>query len=205
MYDKKTSSLWNTLQGKPVVGPLVGRDIKLRRRSVVTTTWGEWKARHPRTTVLSLETGHRRDYGEGVAYKDYFGTDQLMFEVPGRDKRLPNKREVLALRAQDGSSAVALDTEFLKKTPLYTVKVGDDDVVIVTTKTGETRAYNSQGMTFTKWDGHSYLTDKDGIQWWMTEGFFKKQGAHEKLLRYPSHQSFWFGWHAQFPETRLIH
>ena len=66
--------------------------------SVVTTTWGEWRKRHPATTVLSLETGADRDYGEGVAYRDYFATDELMFTVPSRDDRLKNKAEVLALR-----------------------------------------------------------------------------------------------------------
>ena len=30
MYDKATQSLWNTLQGKPVIGDLVGKGI-LRR------------------------------------------------------------------------------------------------------------------------------------------------------------------------------
>ena len=37
---------------------------------------------HPGTTVLSLETGHERDYSEGAAYRDYFATDELMFAVP---------------------------------------------------------------------------------------------------------------------------
>jgi len=82
MYDKQTQSLWNTLWGEPVIGPLSEKDIKLERMSVVTTTWGEWRRRHPKTKVLSLETGHERDYAEGVAYRDYFATDQLMFPVP---------------------------------------------------------------------------------------------------------------------------
>ena len=56
MYDKNTNSLWNTIYGEPVVGPLVGKGIQLERLSVVTTTWGAWKARHPDTTVLSLKT-----------------------------------------------------------------------------------------------------------------------------------------------------
>ncbi|MEP1140266.1 MAG: DUF3179 domain-containing (seleno)protein [Balneola sp.] len=34
MYDKATQSLWNTLQGKPVVGPLVGKGIRLEHLSV---------------------------------------------------------------------------------------------------------------------------------------------------------------------------
>ena len=74
---------------------------------VVTTTWGEWKKRHPGTTVLSLDTSHQRDYDEGAAYRDYFSNDRLMFGVPKLDARLPNKAEVLALRtsgkpAEDG-------------------------------------------------------------------------------------------------------
>lgn len=40
MYDQATQSLWSTLWGAPVVGPLVGRGIELERTSVVTTTWG---------------------------------------------------------------------------------------------------------------------------------------------------------------------
>ena len=45
-----------------------------------------------------MNTGYRRDYGEGVAYKSYFATDALMFKVPGHDDRLKNKDEILALR-----------------------------------------------------------------------------------------------------------
>ena len=97
MYDRATQSLWNTIWGRPVIGPLADRAIELKRRSVVTTTWGEWKRRHPETTVLSLETGHRRDYSEGAAYREYFATDELMFNVPQLDRRLRNKDEVLAL------------------------------------------------------------------------------------------------------------
>ena len=48
-----------------------------------------------------LDTGHRRDYGEGVAYREYFATDRLMFNVPKLDECLSNKAEVLALRFSD--------------------------------------------------------------------------------------------------------
>ena len=82
MFDEETHSLWSSLEGVPVVGPLVDSGLRLPFRSVVTTTWGEWKRDHPATTVLSLETGYERNYGEGVAYRDYFSTDRLMFEVP---------------------------------------------------------------------------------------------------------------------------
>lgn len=82
MYDKTTQSLWSTERGKPVLGPLVDKGIQLPYESVVTTTWGEWRKRNPKITVLSLDTGHQRDYGESVAYQQYFATDQLMFNTP---------------------------------------------------------------------------------------------------------------------------
>lgn len=196
--------MWSTLLGEPVVGPLVGKGIALKRRSVVTTTWGEWQKRHPDTTVLSLKTGHTRDYGEGVAYHDYFATDRVMFSVPELDDRLPNKREVVALRNEEPKSAVAIDTNFLKKTPLYLTNVGKDKVVIVTTKGGESRVYQVKDSTFTQFDGWNTLTDSKGKSWTLTEEALVKDGTKLQLPRYPSHQSFWFGWQAQYPETKLI-
>lgn len=43
MYDRETQSLWNTIKGEPVLGPLVDKGIALEHLSVVTTTWGDWK------------------------------------------------------------------------------------------------------------------------------------------------------------------
>ena len=48
MYDHATKSLWSTLSGTPVVGPLVGQGIELKTLSVVTSTWKEWRRRHPK-------------------------------------------------------------------------------------------------------------------------------------------------------------
>lgn len=204
MYDRATSSLWSTLHGKPVIGPLVGKGIELPRRSVVTTTWGEWKRRHPDTQTLSPETGYRRDYGEGVAYQDYFATDELMFRVPQLDRRLPNKREVVALRNHESDSALAIDTVFLKQHPLYATKVGSDSVVILTTPQGESRVYLTNGQRFRNWNGWDKLSDLQGNEWSLTESALKQKNTNQSLARYPSHQSFWFGWKAQYPETRLI-
>ncbi len=99
MFDHETASLWSSLTGEPVVGPLVQLKLKLTALPVVTTTWREWRTRHPETRVLSLDTGFKRDYSEGAAYRAYFGTDELMFGVALRDGRLPNKAEVLVVRS----------------------------------------------------------------------------------------------------------
>ena len=74
MYDEATLSLWSSLTGEPVVGPLVGRDIALPILPLTVTTWGDWRTRHPETSVLALKTGYSRDYTPGAAYGKYFAS-----------------------------------------------------------------------------------------------------------------------------------
>lgn len=200
MYDHETKSLWSTLQGEPVVGPLVGKGIKLDRRYLVTTTWGEWKNRHPDTTVLSLNTGHRRDYGEGVAYKAYFDTDKLMFTVPEIDRRLKNKDEVLALRT-DGEQ-LAIDIKYLAAKQIHHDKLGNQNIVVLADSDGTSRAYDVGSHKFASWNGTDEATDSNGQVWQVVEDGLI--ASNKKLNRVPSHNAFWFGWVAQFPKTRLV-
>ena len=131
MFDDETKSLWSTAQGKPVIGSLAGTDLELDFVPIVTTTWGEWRQKHPETTVLSLETGHRRDYGEGVAYRDYFATDDLMFDVARRDHRLRNKDDVLVVRLK-GQPPLAVAAKFLARRPTFEIEHGGVKLTIRT-------------------------------------------------------------------------
>ena len=154
MYDQATQSLWSTMRGTPVVGPLVGKGIVLERGSVVTTTWGEWRRRHPATRVLSLDTGHRRDYAEGAAYRDYFATDELMFSVPVLDRRLKNKDEVFTvLLARHPEAPLAMSAAFLARTPVHHDAIEGTALVVLTDPSGANRAYASEDVTFTRYDG----------------------------------------------------
>ena len=200
MYDHATKSFWSTLHGEPVVGPLVGKGIKLERDYCVTTTWGKWKKRHPNTTVLSLDTGHRRDYGEGVAYHDYFATDDLMFTVPQLDKRLLNKDEVLALRDDDQQLAIAI--KFMAKQRIHHDRLGDKKLVVLADAGGTSRAYEVGDLKFTSWNGTDSATDSSGQVWKVLEDGLV--AGDKKLDRLPSHNVFWFGWVSQFPDTRLV-
>lgn len=204
MYDRATQSLWTTLGGEPVIGPLAGRGIRLARGSVVTTTWGEWRRRHPDTTVLSLDTGHARDYSEGAAYRDYFATDALMFPVPRRDGRLANKAEVLGLvLAPHADRPLAVSAEFLSRHPVHHERIGELVMVIVTDPSGANRVYASGTVRFTDYDGEHTLTSADGRSWTLSEDALASAGT--TLPRLPAHRAFWFGWHAAYPHTRLVH
>jgi len=204
MYDHATKSLWSTLEGTPVVGPLVGKGIELRTLYVVTSTWGEWKKRHPGTTVLSLETGHQRDYDEGVAYRSYFSNDRLMFGVPKLDARLPNKAEVLALRASGKpAEQLAISAEFLAANRVHHDRLGGQAFVVLTDASGANRVYESANRRFASWDGDSSARDSTGQSWKVAEDRLAgPDGA--TLKRLPAHRAFWFGWYSAYPATRLV-
>ena len=206
MYDHRTKSMWSTIEGKPVLGPLVNKGIQLKPLTVVTTTWGEWKKRHPQTTVLSLQTGHHRDYGEGVAYKKYFATDRLMFEIPKKykDTRLKNKTSILALRLGSGAKdKVAFSPKFLKKNPVYNYTHKDTSIVILTDKSGASRVYETNGHAFKNWDQNFTIQDNDGAKWTLTEQKLTNSSG-KSFPRYASHSAFWFGWRSAYPETTLV-
>ena len=205
MYDRATQSLWNTIWGRPVVGPLTGTGIELESRAVVTTTWGAWRSRHPDTTVLSIDTGYERDYSEGAAYHDYFATDRLMFPVPMTDPRLKNKDEVFVLRpAGTDDPPLAIADAYLAAHPLYQDRLADTGIVVLTDTSGAHRAYVTEGTTFSEWDGQARVTDTDGAAWTVDESALVGSDGRS-LPRYPAHRAFWFGWFAAYPQTRLVH
>ena len=206
MYDQATQSLWSTVRGEPVIGPLVDQGIALEHLSMVTTTWAEWLRRHPDTTVLSLNTGHRRDYGEGMAYQSYFAGDQLMFNTPFEDNRLKNKQEVLALIFPAlPEEQLAIDTQFLDKTPLYKDRIGQQKIVVLTDTTGANRVYDPQDVNFVSYDRDSNVVDSQGNDWLVKEEKLVSADQEASLPRLPHRRAFWFGWQAAFPDTRLVY
>ena len=203
MYDKATQSLWNTTWGEPVIGPLVDQGIRLERSYLVTTTWGEWKRRHPDSKVLSLDTGYSRDYGEGVAYQHYFATDELMFSISTSDNRLNNKDEILALTFPEYSKdTMAISASFLRDKPVYANRLGSVEFVVLTDSSGANRVYETKNHRFAMYDRDVSLIDSEGMKWTLSEDELKSGDL--TLARLPAHRAFWFGWHSAFPDTQLV-
>jgi hypothetical protein len=209
MFDAKTHSLWSSITGTPVVGPLVGSGLKLASLPVVTTTWAEWRRAHPDTTALSLDTGYARDYSEGAAYRSYFATDRLMFEVSEHDFRLPNKAEILALRlAPTGDEPerwLAVGADFLLEHPVLHIDDSETRLVIVTSPAGANRVYAADARRFASLDTQGRVLDDRGRAWLVHEDELEATFDPTLALpRVPAHRAFWFGWYAQHPDTRLI-
>ena len=102
MYDITTQSVLDTFTGKAVTGPLHERGIALKPVSVVTTSWGAWKAARPETTVLveALALGRDFDFRNG---RDANGP---IFPVGDVDPRLPVHEDVIGVVAPSGMLSV---------------------------------------------------------------------------------------------------
>lgn len=208
MFDEETASLWSSMEGVPVVGPLVGKGLRLVPRPVVTTTWGEWRREHPETTVIGLDTGFERDYSEGAAYRDYFATDRLMFAVSRSDARLKNKDEVLALRvpgAGGREQPVAVSVKRLRSEPVLHLDVAGRRLVVITSQAGANRVFERGDEHFVALERGGDVRDAAGQKWRVTEtALVSKDDPARRLARVAAHRAFWFGWYAQFPDTILV-
>ena len=192
MYDTATRSLWNQFTGRPVVGPLTGADITLDILPVAITTWARWQALNPETRVLSLDTGHRRDYGPGAAYGEYFASDELMFPAVLHDDTMAAKSFVFGIRAPGGAKAWPIDA--FAGGAVINDRVGLSDVVLVgDAETRTVRAYQRDGIAFAGAGEDRDRLVGDGATWTVTEQALLSDDGRT-LPRQAGHVAYWFAW-----------
>jgi len=109
MYDRTrgTESLWSQVKAEGISGP--GAEKPLKSLPLELTTWSDWLSRHPNTKVLSIETGHQRNYDRNP-YGQYFSTPRLMFPAQPTSDRLPTKERVLGVWTENSSKAYPISS-----------------------------------------------------------------------------------------------
>jgi hypothetical protein len=191
MFDRETNSLWNQFTGQPVVGPLVESGITLAIRPVVIVTWAKWRAAHPASRVLSLDTGHQRDYGPGVVYAEYFASPDLMFPSQADESRLRQKDYVFGIRGVGAAKAWPLAA--FADDAVINDAVGSRAVVLIgDAETRSVRAYERGGLRFEAAAEDGRLQGPDGV-WQVTEEALLGPGG-ARLARVPGHIAYWFAW-----------
>ncbi len=214
MYDRATRSLWHQFTGEPIIGPLADSGIEQPFFPAVVTTWAEWLAEHPDTTVLSKQTGvyepefYVPEDDPRAIYNDYFTTDEIRFPVWLRDPVIEPKKVVIGLAVGDGEKAYKV--EDLRKVRVVNDTVGG--VAVVLAASGESRsarAYAREGETFSVDGGRDdgapgFLLDAGGARWEVTEeALVKEDDPSRTLPRIPTLTSFWFGWYQYHPATEI--
>ncbi|MBT4045906.1 MAG: DUF3179 domain-containing protein [Rhodospirillaceae bacterium] len=192
MFDWETLSLWNQFTGEPVAGPLAHSGIRLKIRPVAITTWAEWRRSHPRTTVLALETGFRRDYGSQVVYKDYFASPDLMFPALPRPKSpLQQKSYVFGIRAFGAAKAWPLSV-FKGGAVINDHLAGRNLVLLGDSASRTVRAYERGDRQFLPHDEAGILKTSDGV-WQVGEAELTGPKG-DRLPRVAGHIAYWFAW-----------
>ncbi len=102
MYDLRTQSVFDTFTGAAVSGALHDAGIVLAETTVVRTTWAEWKAEHPDTTIVAEDGGIGRSYPlDPLQGRD---DDGPIFPIGGSDDRLDVQELVVGVITADGSA-----------------------------------------------------------------------------------------------------
>lgn len=195
MFDRQTKSLWNQFTGEPVSGSLVNSGIKLKLRPVTITTWQQWKKRHKNTKVLSLETGHRRDYSSGVVYNEYFSSPDLMFPAIVKDETSTLRKDyVFGIRENGVAKAWPLKS-FEQQTVQNKNFAGRNIVLIGNPANRTVRAYERGNDVF-KPDTDQTLTAANA-PWSIEEDqLIGPNGQIHK--RISGHIAYWFAWENYF-------
>jgi len=137
LYDAKTGSLWDSLDGLALTGPSAGK--KLKSAKLLRVRWGWWKKENPDTTVLSRETGAEDfprvlncSYSEDLLAKARYTTaDIIVCTVPyyhPETTPIPAKAVVFGIRTPAGNRAYERSRIFAVQD--LKDKIGDYEVTI---------------------------------------------------------------------------
>ena len=203
MFDRETGTLWSHLTGEALQGSLVGQH--LQQVLSEQTTWGRWRAEHPKTLMLEVDPIQVRFDPYDLYY------DSSSAGVVGRkriDNRLPIKEKVIGVRLGDEVKAYSFTA--LARDRVVNDTVGGVPLVVVFDGPSQSgavyrRDLGGKLLTFTRGPTPlSMLDDETGSTW---DGLSGKAttgiDAGMELEQVPITYSFWFGWVDFYPNTQL--
>ncbi|MCH8292271.1 DUF3179 domain-containing protein [Candidatus Poribacteria bacterium] len=200
MYDRGTDapSLWQQVLGAAVVGPQTNTLLDLI--PVIQAQWGEWKADHPTTSVLSTDTGFNRNYDLNP-YAGYEKNPGLLFPLAGEeDTRLSRKTKVLGVRMGVVSKAYVLDA--LREKQVLNDDVAGVPIVLIASATSDSvRVYERKNFQF---EGalDKLVETGTGNVWTISEEALSDPKTGDSLERVSNvFVSFWFAWFSFYPDT----
>ncbi len=106
MMDNETDSHWSIITDEAIYGPAKGQRLEQVPGSI-KTTFGDWKARHPKTWVLSVDG---REHEEKSPYDSYFASDNGFRNTVAKDKRLADKESIFSFHYQGSAYAAPFKT-----------------------------------------------------------------------------------------------
>lgn len=221
MWDRQTESWWQQFSGEAIVGELTGK--ALTPVASHTVSWEDFKRAHPDGTVLSEQTGNKRDYGRNP-YEGYDASpDEQPFLLEGEvDGRLPPKERVLLV--QQGEAAAVLPFRGLERTPVRAGKLGGDPfvafykrgvvsaldaaVIADSRDVGTAAAFDprlaGRTLRFRALGDGRFRDEQTGSTWDITGRTVAGELSGRQLERLEQDQSLWFAVAAFLPDANVL-
>lgn len=207
MYDHQTNTFWSQLMAQAIRGPMRGERLQVLPARIIS--WGNWKAAHPDTLVLSAK---KVGYSEGVVVDPYSG--YYVSETPGltgesQDNRLASKALVVGLVV--GEHARAYPLQYILGEGVINDTLGGVPVALVADREAQSASIflrdTDQGrLEFTVSAGHEGLLDNQTGSSWDPQAGLALSGELRgtRLRRLAAPLVFWFAWAGIYPETDVF-
>lgn len=205
MYDRATESRWPQMLATGIDGPMAG--ATLREFRVVWTTFGEWRAAHPDSEILTEDTGHARRYGNDPygsydPLERYYRSDSTMFRPLSTPDRGHRKSVVIGARTGDGAIAFDKETLLAERVLEGTVPDGGDTPGSGSAVVAVAEPTLSTGYVYRNPDG--LAVDPDGSRY-RIDGHSGAFGAPDLPLdRVLAFDAMWFAWAGFYPDTAFV-
>ena len=203
LVDDESGSLWDAFTGRAVAGPMAAAGAALQRRPLVTATWEGWASMHPNTSVLSLETGHLRDYSSAAIV-----THRRFPIGERRDGSLAPEARVIGVALNGAARAYRIDA--VAAAGIVRDVVGGAAITLISAGPGRAvRIYATGPLTVSALhlDGEPpALTGDDGAagtRWIVQEHALTSILDGRDYRAVPWLLGFWRTWQATHPETTI--
>ena len=218
MYDRKTETLWQQLNGKAIVGDLTGQQLKRVPSQIISFT--QFRAAYPNGRVLSRDTGHDRPYGQNP-YAGYDDIDKKPFLLRGEtDDRLPPMEKVVAVSLGGVDKAyphrVTKNKRVIRDTvaghPLVVWHAEGAVSALDAQRISQSKAVGSTGVfepriddrvLHFRYDDGRFIDEETGSTWSITGSAVAGPLQGRQLDRIAHGDYFAFAWFAFKPETAI--
>lgn len=174
LYDRQDHALWSQIGLIAVSGPHAGQSLRHQQFEIIT--YRALRDRHPDATVMTFDTGHRRDYRHNP-YAAYLRSPELRFPVSNLDDRMRVKDRVVGVRLDHTTRAYPIDT--IREQP--------------------------EGRLIDEIDGRRIVIETNLLQEGQARRIQPEVRITELPEGAQCVHAFWFAWAAFHPQTDLYH
>ncbi|MCH8904620.1 MAG: DUF3179 domain-containing protein [Bacteroidetes bacterium] len=208
-YDRATESHWTQMGLESCNGERRGK--KAETQMVIETTWKTWKTSFPGSTIVTPNTGYKRDYF-AYPYQDYrTNHNYMIFKVKPKDDRLPAKERVHGVirkgvakvyrfsSFQDG--IVLIKDRFMGQEIILAGSTNDNFIVSFHARLEDGTGVKLQAVQDQL---PIILEDSQGTQYDMFGYAVFGPNKGQRLKPTTSFMGYWFAWGAFYPGLEIF-